>query len=158
MSSTSIPISADRFAEAIKELPLGNLYSKGAEIRNSLAHLKSSNRELQSFAADGDSDCKDAIEENAVVIQSMERRLQLLKREVEHRGFKWGEDEGGTTSPELNGNGVGRNGSEMESSPPPNTERATTSVDGHSGGDERTRRVRERIEEQGVEDENGIHL
>ena len=93
MSSTVTPINVQRFAQAIKELPFANLVSKTAEIRNSIAHLLSSNQYLQPSADEGDSDCVDAIQENLVVIRRMEQRISLLKEEVEGRGFKWTEDE-----------------------------------------------------------------
>lgn len=84
--------SRSRFAQAIRDLPLANLYFKAAEIRNSIAHLKSSNQQLNQLAEEGDSDCVEAIQENVGVIQRMEERIQLLKQEVESRGFKWGND------------------------------------------------------------------
>ena len=75
MSSSAIPITRERFAEAIKELPLANLHFKAAEIRNSIAHLVSSNQQLQPLADEGDSDCIYAIKENILVTQRMEQPI-----------------------------------------------------------------------------------
>lgn len=89
MSSTSTPISSDRFAEAIRALPLSNLHLKAAELHNSIVHLESSNQQLKPFAGDGDPVCSDAIRENLEVIRRMAERMLLLKQEVEQRGFLW---------------------------------------------------------------------
>ena len=91
MSSAAAPISAASFAEAIQDLPLGNLHSKAAEIRNSMQHLLASNEQLQTFADEGDQDCAEALQENVDVLSRMESRVSLLKREVERRGFMWAE-------------------------------------------------------------------
>ncbi len=160
MSSSSQPIPPHRFAEAIKELPLSNLHSKAAEIRNSISHLEASNQQLKSYADDGDSDCAEAIQENLSVIQRMEERIGLLKVEVEGRGFRWGEDEenvddGGTIT-----NGIGHN------------ERFETRVQvsvgnrqgigggGSLGDEELARRLREQMGEYDDEEEmeEGVHL
>ncbi|KAL8950701.1 MAG: hypothetical protein Q9222_003287, partial [Ikaeria aurantiellina] len=101
MSGNAAPIALHRFAEAIVELPLGNLHAKAAELRNSVAHLVSSNEQLQQFADDGDEDCAAAIRENGEVIQRMEMRIGLLRREVESRGFHWGENEIATANGKL---------------------------------------------------------
>ena len=103
MSSTATPISASRFAEAIRELPLANLHFKVAEICNSIVHLLSSNQQLQIFVNEGDSDCADAVQENLLVLQRMKERLLLLKGEMENRGCKWVED--GTTPVDMRSNG-----------------------------------------------------
>ena len=100
MSAQSESITAARFAAAITELPLFSLFAKGSEIRNSIAHLGLSNHELKGFAESGDKDCADAISENEQVIRRMRTRLELLKAEVEGRGFKWDED----TTVATNGN------------------------------------------------------
>ena len=92
MSAAAGPISPQRFAEAIQDLPVGNLHLKAAEIQNSIAHLQNSNDQLQDFADEGDADCAEAIQENRIVIQRMEGRILLLRSEVEKRGLKWGED------------------------------------------------------------------
>ena len=160
MSSSSQPIPPHRFAEAIKELPLSNLHSKAAEIRNSISHLKASNQQLKSYADDGDRDCAEAIQENVSVIQRMEERIRLLKVEVEERGFKWGEaeenvDDGGTIT-----NGIGHN-EHLES-------RGQVSVGtqqgigggGSLGDEELVRRLREQMGEYDGEEEieEGVHL
>ena len=89
MSSSSLPIPPHRFAEAIAELPLPNLYTKAAELQNSISHLSSSNQQLHEYAEDGDAECAQAIEENGQTIRRMEERLALLKGEVESRGSRW---------------------------------------------------------------------
>jgi hypothetical protein len=90
MSATSNPIPADRFAEALIELPLATLYAKASEIRNSIAHLESSNKQLAEFAAeDPDPVLADSVKENEEVILRMQERLHLIKLEVEGRGVPW---------------------------------------------------------------------
>ena len=93
MSTVAAPISPQRFAEAIQDLPVGNLHLKAAEIRNSILHLRSSNNQLQNFADEGDCDCLEAIQENRMVMQRMEERISLLRSEVERRGLLWGEED-----------------------------------------------------------------
>lgn len=152
MSSTATPISASQFAEAIKELPLANLHFKAAEIRNSVAHLESSNQQLKSFADDGDPDCKEAIEENTVVIKRQEERILLLKQEVEDRGFKWGEDELVKEDAETNGN------DRSQSAPSAiNPESRTRPSGGSLGDEELARRLREQMDEDEDMDD-GVHL
>lgn len=108
MSSAAVPISADRFAEAIMDLPIGNLHMKAAEIRNSILHLEHSNKQMQSYTDDGDRECVEAVRENLDVITRMEERVKLLKDEVSRRGLPWpGSDEtrenGGPNGNEING-------------------------------------------------------
>lgn len=102
MSSEARPISPTRFAEAVRDLPLENLYTKVAEIQNSIAHLERSNAELESFLqSEGqDPDLLAAIRENKDVISSMNQRISLLKVEVERRGQRWNE---GGRPPATNG-------------------------------------------------------
>lgn len=107
MSSISTPILLHRFAEALPDLPLSNLHFKAAELRNSIAHLQSSNQQLGHFAADGDEDCANAIKENMEVISRMESRIRLLKHEVERRGFKWGDEGLQKMDVQPNGSGEG---------------------------------------------------
>ncbi|KAI9828598.1 MAG: hypothetical protein M1826_005980 [Phylliscum demangeonii] len=96
MSATSIPITPLAFAAAIKDLPLGNLHLKAAELQNSINHLRYSNAQLQAVADDDDSeDCHQAIQENQAVIGRMEERVALLRAEVERRGYCWPEAEAG---------------------------------------------------------------
>ncbi|OCK97430.1 uncharacterized protein K441DRAFT_427601, partial [Cenococcum geophilum 1.58] len=92
MSATATPIPPARFAAALRDLPLSSLHAKAAELRNSIAHLLSSNEELKPFAEAGDKDCAEAIMENEEVIRRMEERISLLRIEVEGRGMKWAEE------------------------------------------------------------------
>lgn len=91
MSSEARPISPSHFAAALVDLPVENLYTKAAEIRNSIAHLEKSNRELEEYSQSvgGDADCVAAAQENEQVIQRMNRRIDLIKTEAERRGQKW---------------------------------------------------------------------
>ncbi|RFU30012.1 hypothetical protein B7463_g6315, partial [Scytalidium lignicola] len=102
MSHESFPISPERFAFAIKDLPISSLHLKAAELRNSIAHLDYSNEQLKPFAegttsvlgsTEGvpDQDCIDAIKENEMVIARMQERIELLRAEVENRGGSWTE-------------------------------------------------------------------
>ena len=94
MSHEARPISPARFASALEDLPLANLYSKAFEIRNSIAHLQRSNEELQAYSDDqpgGDAECLEAIRENEVVVERMRERVGLVKREVVKRGATWHE-------------------------------------------------------------------
>ena len=156
MSSTSAPIAPHQFAAAIKDLPLANLHFKAAEIRNSIEHLESSNLQLQSYADDGDSDCREAIQENVSVIQRMKERIQLLKREVEDRGFKWGKDDEEEHDVEMNGNGSAADHLETSSS---STTHARP-VPRHTGGSLSDAELAQRLSEQMDEDSNmdGVHL
>lgn len=137
MSHESTPITPERFAQAIKDLPISTLHLKAAELRNSIAHLDYSNEQLKPFAEgtasvpgnnDGipDQDCIDAIKENEIVIARMQERIELLKAEVESRGASWTEflsaeevannDEGATdtNNTSSNGNGTFENAGEHE--------------------------------------------
>lgn len=98
MSSESEPISPRRFAAALPSLPLSALRLKVLELRNSISHLLYSNAELKPFAdADPpDEVCVDAIRENEVVLERMLERISILKDEVENRGARWDEFEGGS--------------------------------------------------------------
>lgn len=158
MSSTTLPIPPQRFAEAIKELPLANLHFKAAEIRNSIAHLVSSNQQLQLFTDEGDSDCAEAIQENLLVIQRMEERMSLLQREVEGRGFKWVEDELG---PENVGSNAYAGVEEAQgASRATHSEPSTRLPGGQLGDEELARRLRQRMEGDDDDDEaqDGVHL
>ena len=158
MSSTARPIPHQRFAEAIKELPHANLHFKAAEIRTSIAHLVSSNQQLQSFADEGDSDCAEAIQENLVVIQRMRERIVLLKGEVEGRGYKWGENEAAMPAiVESNGHA----GAEIvgEASRAAQSGTSTRPSGGRLGDEESSQRLREQAG-KGDDDEaqGGVHL
>lgn len=93
----SEPITPARFAAALQDLPLSSLALKVAELRNSIAHLDYSNEQLKPFAHPTtpgeaeDRDCVEAIQENEVVIQRMEERINLVREEVERRGASWRE-------------------------------------------------------------------
>ncbi len=102
MSSEARPISPAQFAAAIEDLPLENLYAKVSEIRNSIAHLERSNKDLEDYSnsAGGDSDCMAAVRENEEVIDRMNGRIELIKKEMERRGQKWHEAE---VNGEVNG-------------------------------------------------------
>ncbi|CRK46201.1 hypothetical protein BN1723_006932, partial [Verticillium longisporum] len=93
------PISPARFAAALPPLSLPTLHLKVLEIRNSIAHLRTSNIELLPYAlgtepagATPDPDCADAIRENEAVILRMDERIALIA-EVEDRGCSWREFE-----------------------------------------------------------------
>ena len=158
MSASATPITPARFAAALPELPLANLHAKGAELRNSIAHLNISNQELQGFADEGDADCKQAIDENRGVISSMEERIELLRKEVEARGYLWGREEHGKV--EENGEGeVEMTDGHMDAA----ASEATTNGHGNAqvtvglDDEELARRLRERLEEDD-EEGDGLHL
>ena len=160
MSSSSQPIPPHRFAEAIKELPLSNLHSKAAEIRNSISHLEASNQQLKSYADDGDRDCAEAIQENVSVIQRMEERIRLLKVEVEGRGFRWGEDEENLDNGGAITNGLGHDEPSATNAQVSVGTRRGIGGGGSLGDEELARRLREQMGEYGDEEEmeEGVHL
>jgi len=155
MSSTSTPIPLHRFAEAITDLPLSNLHFKAAEIRNAIAHLESSNQELRRFADEGDQDCANAVKENRDVIGRMKERVFLLRKEVERRGYHWGEDEVG----EANGNDAEMRDAEEEAAfGADECREGAHPAGGRIGDEELARRLREQMEEDRQEEEDGVHL
>ncbi|KAI9738706.1 MAG: hypothetical protein M1834_008211 [Cirrosporium novae-zelandiae] len=159
MSSNSLPITAARFAEAITTLPLGNLHLKAAELRNSIAHLESSNVQLKPHADDGDQDCQEAIEENMDVISRMEDRIRLLKEEVERRGFRWGE--GQSKEEKIVVDGVDGDEDSAASSGQIESHAAVqASGGGHLTDEELERRLQERMQDdiEDDEEEDGVHL
>ncbi|KAI9752455.1 MAG: hypothetical protein M1815_000475 [Lichina confinis] len=89
MSASAAPVPTAVFALAIKDLPVGNLYGKAAELDNSILHLRDSIEQLRPFVEEGDADCQEAVAENNEVIERMLQRLELLKTEVEGRGLSW---------------------------------------------------------------------
>jgi hypothetical protein len=98
MSASTLPITPSRFASALPDLPLSSLYAKHAELSNQIAHLHSSNAQLEDFARDNDDrECYEAVLENRLVVKRFEERIELLRKEVEGRGLLWrpdGEGEG----------------------------------------------------------------
>lgn len=160
MSVSAAPIPLERFAEAIAELPLGNLHTKAAELRNSIAHLVSSNEQLQEYANDGDRDCADAIRENQEVIGRMETRITLLRNEVENRGFLWGEEDPATVNgkprDEMDHDHVDLEGSSAPGINPPM--QSARSQGGSLGDEELARRLREQLDEELEDDDDGVHL
>ncbi|KAL9638186.1 MAG: hypothetical protein Q9164_001721 [Protoblastenia rupestris] len=166
MSASSTPIHPHHFAEAIADLPLGNLYLKVAEIQNSITHLEISNAQLNSFASNGDGDCADALLENQEVMRRMKERVALLKIEVERRGFRWGEDEGEGDEAQRVGiaraNGHEENMSSVEAEMGSVQTMANDEPQGRSPGaqlgvEELAIRSTERVEEDSREDD-GLHL
>lgn len=131
MSHESHPITLTRFASALSELPIDAIYGKYAELRNNIAHMESSNKQLEDFARENDDrECYEALMENKMVIKRFEERIEALKREVtEVRGLVWrvegeekingsasvaanGETNGSQAREERNGNGAGDGGDE----------------------------------------------
>lgn len=91
--SDAQPIDPVRFAQALESLPVDALFSKAAELTNSIAHLHSSNQQMLPFAEEGDSDCREAMFENLSVIGRMNERIELIKIEVQSRGLRWYDEE-----------------------------------------------------------------
>lgn len=91
MSAESQPITLTRFATALQDLPIDAIYSKHAELRNNIAHMESSNKQLEDFARENDDrDCYEALLENRQVIARFEERIQALRSEVtDVRGLPW---------------------------------------------------------------------
>ncbi|KAL8902739.1 MAG: hypothetical protein Q9207_004414 [Kuettlingeria erythrocarpa] len=160
MSADAAPIPLERFAEAIVELPLANLHAKAAELRNSIAHLVTSNEQLQEYADDGDRDCADAIRENEDVIARMEARITLLRNEVENRGFRWGEEQPATANGEI---GDQMNHDRLDATAPPTSEAHLPAQPARTQGGsledgELARRLREQMDEEMPDDDEGVHL
>ena len=108
MSASNTPITLTRFASALSDLPIDSIYAKYAELRNNIAHMESSNKQLEDYARENDDrDCYEALLENRQVIKRFLERIEALKREVgEVRGLPWRpqeeeREEGKTT---VNGN------------------------------------------------------
>lgn len=177
MSSDAAPISASSFAAALTSLTLPTLHAKAAELRNQRAHLHSSNTQLQEFADAGDEDCQEAIRENGVVLQRMQERLELLRKEVvENRGMLWVEEEQAMSidrSANSNGlveNSLSRAGEAQQAihaedmSGLDATSNGTGTHVGSRGGqggtlgdEELARRLQERMDEDEA-DADGVHL
>ncbi|KAI4194938.1 MAG: hypothetical protein LQ350_007481 [Teloschistes chrysophthalmus] len=163
MSANAAPISLDRFAEAIAELPVGNLHAKAAELRNSIAHLVSSNEQLQQYAVDGDQDCADAIRENNEVVERMQSRISLLRNEVEGRGLPWDHHQTST----MNGNLEDQTANSQDDMAEknfafpeanPSSSQPRTNGGGSLGDEELARRLGERLDENMQDENDGIHL
>lgn len=109
-----VNVTASLFKEAIRDLPLPNLYAKVSEIQNSIAHLHRSNDEMRSFITESCETEEDKqelqtyISDNERVFVNMTERIKLLKEEVERRGQRWIEIS----------NGAGANGDSHESTNP----------------------------------------
>ena len=100
----STVITPAAFSAALTSLTTESLYLKAAELRNSIAHLRTSNVQLRyysdSLAEDegdgrGDPECLSAIAENQVVITRQLERIGLIRKEVEGRGGRWHDGEDG---------------------------------------------------------------
>lgn len=162
MSATAAPISPERFALAIEHLPLANLHLKASELRNSIAHLLYSNEQLEPYAQEGDQDCMDAIRENEEVLVRLRERIALLRREVERRGFRWGdaevadkEDMLGDIPAANGGEGIGHGNARANGAP----EMHTVNGGGRGGSltdEELERRLREQMAQD--EDDDGLHI
>ncbi|KAK9780866.1 hypothetical protein SCAR479_02052 [Seiridium cardinale] len=138
MSSEATPIDPARFAEALKDLPASSLALKVLELRNSIAHLDYSNEELKPFAEgtatavdssaanQPDQDCIDAIKENEAVIERMQQRIELIKKEVEERGLSWDEFKGKADDEKKDAEESGVNGE------PQTSINGTNGVNGHA--------------------------
>ena len=148
MSSDTNPIDPARFALALESLPIDTLHAKAAELRNNIAHLKSSNEQMLPFAEEGDNDCREAMFENLAVIGRINQRIALLREEVEKRGMRWSEGE--VEDAEMNGDNKTVNG-EVNGT----HVSAPRQPSGRLTDDE----LRRQLEEQMGEDEDdGVHL
>lgn len=123
MSAEATPISAARFASALTDLPISSLYAKHVELTNNIAHLESSNKQLEDFARENDDrDCYEALLENRQVMKNFKERMDLIRKEVEEiRGLPWRpRDEGEVRKEEgatgLNGTAPTQNGTSAPSS------------------------------------------
>lgn len=163
MSVEARPISPSRFALAIRDLPLENLYSKAREIENSISHLERSNSQLQTYSDSikqdqtidgqvreevGDKECLEAIKENEIVIERQRERVNMLKTEAERRGQFWHDGNGDQQESERDGDG--RN----------STSNGSGQRRERLNDDELRRRMEERMRDEAEEDpdEEGMHL
>jgi hypothetical protein len=150
MAAVGHSITPEAFALAITDLPLENIYTKAAELQNSITHLLNSNIQMQPFAEEGDGVCRDAIRENDEVIKRMEERIGLCRTEVESRGQVW---MGGTSigaaanEGEVIPNGV--NGHAQESS---------VEQPRQASGRLNDEELRRQLEVQLDDDDEGVHL
>jgi len=157
MSATANHITSERFAAALEDLSVSSLYAKASEIRNSISHLHASNEQLQSFADDGDEDCKEALAENEGVMERMRERVALLRAEIERRGNRWIEvDEESQKDSMPNGIGPVR-APEIPIIPvtEASTEERTTQQSGSLSDAELARRIQLQLSD---DEEGGMHL
>jgi hypothetical protein len=170
MSADALPITADRFAAALADLPLSSLYAKAVELRNSIAHLQRSNAELQAHldglpSGQRDRDCEEAITENVVVIERMRERVGLLTVEVERRGGRWheaqaGEEEADESRKESSVNGINgsvAHGEEMEEAGE-NTNASNSAARRPGGSLSDAELQRRLLDRTGEDEEDGMHL
>ncbi len=88
-----------------------------------------------------------------MVIQRMEERISLLKREVDGRGFKWGEDEPRSENRESNGH------ASIEEIRGPHNGPDTRPSGGRLEDEELARRLGEQMEDDDDDDDqHGVHL
>lgn len=73
------------FLQAIRDLELEQLHAEAARLQLSLYHLRRSQIALEEFR--DDPICRSAIEDNKVVIGNQVDRIDLIRLEVERRGF-----------------------------------------------------------------------
>jgi hypothetical protein len=153
MAAVGHSITPEAFALAIKDLPLENIYTKAAELQNSITHLLNSNIQMQPFAEEGDAVCRDAIRENDEVIKRMEERIGLCRSEVESRGQVW---MGGHTT-----NAEGSAGDTVPNGINGHTQEATVEQPRQPSrrlDDEELRRQLEAQLGEEEEEEEGVHL
>ncbi len=101
---------------------------------------------------EGDQDCIDAVKENGELIGQMEARVLLLRREVERRGYQCGDDE--ATEVHRNGEAEVK---DVAVQAPVGAEESRDGTHSSGGDEELARRLRERMEEDGQEDD-GVYL
>ena len=111
------------------------------------------------FAEEGDDDCREAMFENLAVIGRMNERIEMLRREVEGRGMRWGESEvedAKGLDGEVNGDGRMANGERgvvMNGTGAP----APRQPSGRLTDEELRRQLEAHLGEQEGEDD-GVHL
>lgn len=117
MSAEAAPITFERFAKALEDLPVSSLYAKYDELTNQIEHLTSSNQQLEEFARENDDrDCYEALLENRQVMKRFEERKELIKKEVQDvRGLPWRPRGDEPQAPSTNGTTqAATNGAETE--------------------------------------------
>ncbi|KAL7268663.1 hypothetical protein RUND412_008702 [Rhizina undulata] len=149
MSVTSQPITPESFLRAIRDLELEQLHAESARLNNSIFHLRRSNVALAEFP--DEPACQEAIAENEEVVRRQLERVDMIREEVERRGFRMGhgeEEEGekvnGVEGREGEESGIGLEGAERREGAPEGGE----TRDGGGGGV--TEAARETEEEEGV--------